>query len=130
MLGIAAGKDNGWSTLRIGELKPCWHWLVQDTDQALAWVEWTQDFNASVLSAARQTITAVCITLLLLTQEPERDTEQYLPAFAQYVWSGNPECGAGCPERQNCFFGLCIASDNNLTAFPAHQALLAAYEKL
>lgn len=30
---------------------------------------------------------------------------------------------------KNCFFGLC-ASDNNLTAFPAHQALLAAYEKL
>lgn len=28
LLGTATGSDNGWYTLRIGELKPCWRWLV------------------------------------------------------------------------------------------------------
>lgn len=129
MLGIAAGKDNGWSTLRIGELKSMLALAGGDTDQALAWVEWTQDFNASVLSAARANYYRCLHTLLLLTQEPERDTEQYLPAFARMYGQETLNAALDALNGKNCFFGLC-ASDNNLTAFPAHQALLAAYEKL
>lgn len=129
LLGIAAGKDNGWSTLRIGELKSMLALAGGDTDQALAWVEWTQDFNASVLSAARANYYRCLHTLLLLTQEPERDTEQYLPAFARMYGQETLNAALDALNGKNCFFGLC-ASDNNLTAFPAHQALLAAYEKL
>ncbi len=129
LLGIATGKDNGWSTLRIGELKSMLALAGGDTDQALAWVEWTQDFNASVLSAARANYYRCLHTLLLLTQEPERDTEQYLPAFARMYGQETLNAALDALNGKNCFFGLC-ASDNNLTAFPAHQALLAAYEKL
>ncbi|ENZ0348474.1 30S ribosomal protein S12 methylthiotransferase accessory factor YcaO [Morganella morganii] len=129
LLGIAAGKDNGWSTLRIGELKSMLALAGGDTDQALAWVEWTQDFNASVLSAARANYYRCLHTLLLLTQEPDRDAEQYLPAFARMYGQETLDAALNALNGKNCFFGLC-ASDNNLTAFPAHQALLAAYEKL
>ena len=129
LLGIAAGKDNGWSPLRIGELKSMLALAGGDTDQALAWVEWTQDFNASVLSAARANYYRCLHTLLLLTQEPERDTEQYLPAFARMYGQETLNAALDALNGKNCFFGL-RASDNNLTAFPAHQALLAAYEKL
>lgn len=129
LLGIAAGKDNGWSTLRIGELKSMLALAGGDTDQALAWVEWTQDFNASVLSASRANYYRCLHTLLLLTQEPDRDAEQYLPAFARMYGQETLDAALNALNGKNCFFGLC-ASDNNLTAFPAHQALLAAYEKL
>ncbi|MGZ2658029.1 hypothetical protein, partial [Escherichia coli] len=47
------GKDNAWHTLRVGELKAMLALAGGDLDQALIWTEWTQDFNASVLSPAR-----------------------------------------------------------------------------
>lgn len=53
LLGIASGKDNAWHTLRVGELKSMLALAGGDLDQALIWTEWTQDFNASVLSPAR-----------------------------------------------------------------------------
>lgn len=129
LLGIATGKDNGWSTLRVGELKSMLALAGGNTDLALAWVEWTQDFNSGGLSAARANYYRCLHTLLLLTQEPERDTAQYLPAFARMYGQETLDAALNAMHGKNCFYGLCT-SDNNLTAFPAHQSLLAAYEKL
>ncbi len=50
LLGLATGKDNGWLTLRIGELKAMLALAGGDLEQALIWAEWTQDFNGSVFS--------------------------------------------------------------------------------
>lgn len=50
-------------------------------------------------------------------------------AFARMYGQETLNAALDALNGKNCFFGLC-ASDNNLTAFPAHQALLAAYEKL
>ncbi|OBU04182.1 30S ribosomal protein S12 methylthiotransferase accessory factor YcaO [Morganella psychrotolerans] len=129
LLGIATGKDNGWSTLRVGELKSMLALAGGNTDLALVWVEWTQDFNSGGLSAARANYYRCLHTLLLLTQEPERDTAQYLPAFARMYGQETLDAALNAMHGKNCFYGLCT-SDNNLTAFPAHQSLLAAYEKL
>ncbi len=129
LLGIATGKDNGWSTLRVGELKSMLALAGGNTDLALVWVEWTQDFNSGGLSAARSNYYRCLHTLLLLTQEPERDTAQYLPAFARMYGQETLDAALNAMHGKNCFYGLC-ASDNNLTAFTAHKSLLAAYEKL
>nr|MBA2814964.1 putative MFS family transporter protein [Candidatus Pantoea persica] len=39
LLGLASGKDNGWYTLRIGELKAMLALAGGDLDQALIWTE-------------------------------------------------------------------------------------------
>jgi ribosomal protein S12 methylthiotransferase accessory factor len=54
LLGLATGKDNGWYTLRIGELKAMLALAGGDLDQALIWTEWTMEFNQSVFSRAHQ----------------------------------------------------------------------------
>lgn len=53
LLGLATGKDTGWYTLRIGELKAMLALAGGDLDQALAWTEWTIEYNQSVFSAER-----------------------------------------------------------------------------
>lgn len=75
LLGIATGKDNGWFTLRVGELKAMLALAGGDLDQALSWTEWTQDFNDSVFTAQRSNYYRCLQTLLLLAQEPERDPQ-------------------------------------------------------
>ncbi|EOD4077196.1 30S ribosomal protein S12 methylthiotransferase accessory factor YcaO, partial [Yersinia enterocolitica] len=83
LLGIASGKDNGWYTLRVGELKSMLALAGGDLDQALIWVEWTQDFNSSVFTAKQANYYRCLQTLLLLTQEPDRDPAQYYNAFVK-----------------------------------------------
>ncbi len=83
LLGLAVGKDNGWSNLRIGELKSMLALAGGDLEQALAWVEWTQDFNSSVFTAERANYYRCTQTLLLLSQEEERDPAQYYNAFVR-----------------------------------------------
>lgn len=88
LLGIASGKDNAWHTLRVGELKSMLALAGGDLDQALIWTEWTQDFNASVLSPARSNYYRCLQTLLLLAQEPEREAAQYYTAFVKMYGQG------------------------------------------
>ncbi|MCP5893893.1 30S ribosomal protein S12 methylthiotransferase accessory protein YcaO, partial [Klebsiella pneumoniae] len=45
LLGLATGKDNGWYTLRVGELKAMLALAGGDLEQALIWTEWTMEFN-------------------------------------------------------------------------------------
>ncbi|MBC8945251.1 MULTISPECIES: 30S ribosomal protein S12 methylthiotransferase accessory factor YcaO [Xenorhabdus] len=129
LLGIAAGKDNGWSNLRIGELKSMLALAGNDLEQALIWVEWTQDFNSSVFTAERTNYYRCLHTLLLLTQEEDRDPDQYHQAFVKMYGQKAVDAASSAIDGKNCFYGL-WSVDSELKALPAHQALLNAYEKL
>ncbi len=69
LLGLATGKDNGWYTLRVGELKAMLALAGGDLEQALIWTEWTMEFNASVFSAERANYYRCLQTLLLLSRK-------------------------------------------------------------
>ncbi|WP_173633608.1 30S ribosomal protein S12 methylthiotransferase accessory factor YcaO [Paramixta manurensis] len=129
LLGLATGKDNGWYTLRIGELKALLALAGGDTEQALIWTEWTMEFNSSVFSAERANFYRCLQTLLLLSQEEDRDPLQYHHAFVRMYGSEAVEAASAAISGEAPFYGL-PPVDENLVAFPAHQALLAAYEKL
>lgn len=129
LLGLATGKDNGWYTLRIGELKAMLALAGCDTEQALIWTEWTMEFNASIFSAERANYYRCLQTLLLLAMEEEREPLQYLNAFVRMYGAETVEAASAALSGEAAFYGL-QAVDDDLQAFPAHQALLAAYEKL
>ncbi|MQL48479.1 30S ribosomal protein S12 methylthiotransferase accessory protein YcaO [Photorhabdus khanii] len=129
LLGIAVGKDNGWSNLRIGELKSMLALAGGDLEQALIWVEWTQDFNASVFTAERANYYRCLQTLLLLALEADKAPSQYYPAFIKMYGQDAVEAASAAISGENCFYGL-WSIDSDLKSLAAHQALLAAYEKL
>ncbi|WP_312183400.1 30S ribosomal protein S12 methylthiotransferase accessory factor YcaO [Pantoea sp. CTOTU46764] len=129
LLGLASGKDNGWYTLRIGELKAMLALAGGDLDQALIWTEWTMEFNQSIFSEERANYYRCLQTLLLLAMEDERDPLQYHRAFIRMYGQAAVEAASAAISGEAPFYGL-QAVDLDLKAFPAHQSLLAAYEKL
>jgi ribosomal protein S12 methylthiotransferase accessory factor len=129
LLGLASGKDNGWYTLRIGELKAMLALAGGDLDQALIWTEWTMEFNQSIFSEERANYYRCLQTLLLLAMEEERDPLQYHRAFVRMYGQSAVEAASAAISGEAPFYGL-QAVDLDLKAFPAHQSLLAAYEKL
>lgn len=129
LLGIASGKDNGWYTLRVGELKSMLALAGGDLEQALIWVEWTQDFNSSVFTAKQANYYRCLQTLLLLTQEPDREAAQYYTAFVKMYGQEALDAASAAMVSEDRFNGL-FSVDEDLKALPAHQALLGAYEKL
>lgn len=106
LLGIASGKDNAWHTLRVGELKSMLALAGGDLDQALIWTEWTQDFNASVLSPARSNYYRCLQTLLLLAQEPEREAAQYYTAFVKMYGQEAVDAASAAISGEERFNGL------------------------
>ena len=100
-----------------------------DLDQALAWTEWTMEFNQSVFSAERTNYYRCLQTLLLLSQEDDREPLQYLNAFVRMYGADAVEAASAALSGEEPFYGL-QAVDSDLKAFPAHQSLLNAYEKL
>ena len=129
LLGLATGKDNGWYTLRIGELKAMLALAGGDLDQALIWTEWTMEFNSSIFTPERANYYRCLQTLLLLAMEDERDPLQYHHAFVRMYGTEAMDAASAAISGENPFYGL-QAVDEELKAFPAHQSLLAAYEKL
>ncbi|QXF33148.1 30S ribosomal protein S12 methylthiotransferase accessory protein YcaO [Photorhabdus luminescens] len=129
LLGIAVGKDNGWSNLRVGELKSMLALAGGDLEQALIWVEWTQDFNASVFTSERANYYRCLQTLLLLALEEDKEPTQYYQAFVKMYGQDAVEAASAAISGEHCFYGL-WSVDSDLKSLPAHQALLAAYEKL
>ena len=129
LLGLATGKDNGWYTLRIGELKAMLALAGGDLDQALIWTEWTMEFNQSIFSAERANYYRCLQTLLLLAMEDEREPVQYHRAFVRMYGQATVDAASAALSGEAPFYGL-QAIDEDLHALPAHQALLAAYEKL
>ncbi|WHQ74359.1 30S ribosomal protein S12 methylthiotransferase accessory factor YcaO [Pantoea sp. Lij88] len=129
LLGLATGKDNGWYTLRVGELKAMLALAGGDLDQALIWTEWTMEFNSSIFTPERANYYRCLQTLLLLAMEDERDPLQYHHAFLRMYGESAMEAASAAISGEQPFNGL-QAVDDELQAFPAHQSLLAAYEKL
>ncbi|WP_140919216.1 30S ribosomal protein S12 methylthiotransferase accessory factor YcaO [Limnobaculum xujianqingii] len=130
LLGMATGSNNVWSSLRVGELKSMLALAGGDLDQALSWVEWTQEFNASLFSEERRNYYRCLQTLLLMQVDAEeRDPEQYNPAFNRMygedtvttVWNNIRGI-----QRFHSIFDV----DQDLTQLPAHCSLLTAYNKL
>ncbi|EOF8265338.1 30S ribosomal protein S12 methylthiotransferase accessory factor YcaO, partial [Yersinia enterocolitica] len=117
LLGIASGKDNGWYTLRVGELKSMLALAGGDLDQALIWVEWTQDFNSSVFTAKQANYYRCLQTLLLLTQEPDRDPAQYYNAFVKMYGQEAVEAASAAIAGEERFNGL-FSVDEDLKALP------------
>ena len=129
LLGLATGSDNGWYTLRIGELKAMLALAGGDLEQALVWAEWTMEFNSSVFSPERANYYRCLQTLLLLAQEEDRQPLQYLNAFVRMYGADAVEAASAAMSGEAAFYGL-QPVDSDLHAFAAHQSLLKAYEKL
>ncbi|ELX5635167.1 YcaO-like family protein [Salmonella enterica subsp. enterica serovar Infantis] len=129
LLGLATGADNGWYTLRVGELKAMLALAGGDLEQALIWTEWTMEFNSSVFSPVRANYYRCLQTLLLLSQEDARQPLQYLNAFIKMYGAEAVEAASAALSGEAAFYGL-PAVDHDLQAFPAHQSLLKAYDKL
>lgn len=130
LLGMATGSNNVWSSLRIGELKSMLALAGGDLDQALSWVEWTQEFNASLFSEERRNYYRCLQTLLLMKLDPEdREPEQFNPAFARLYGEETVANVWNHINGEQRFYGLFDLSPD-LTELPAHQSLLKAYNKL
>ncbi len=129
LLGLATGKDNGWHTLRIGELKAMLALAGGDLDQALIWTEWTMEFNASLFSPERARYYRCLQTLLLLSMEEDREPLQYLNAFIRMYGADTVDAASQAMSGEAPFYGLQTV-DSDLHAFTAHRALLGAWEKL
>lgn len=129
LLGLATGKDNGWYTLRIGELKAMLALAGGDLEQALIWTEWTIEFNASIFTSERANYYRCLQNLLLLAQEESREPLQYHHAFTRMYGAEALEAASAAISGEEPFYGL-QPVDSELQAFPAHHALLRAYEKL
>jgi len=129
LLGIAADKNTGWHTLRIGELKCMLALAAGELELAQEWAGWTQNFNSSVLSEERALFFRCLNASLELFLDDQRDANQYRNAFIRmfgeemvtHVW--NHVAG------EEHFFGLQVA-DSTLQTFKNHQKLLQAYAKL
>lgn len=126
LLGLAIGKDNGWLTLCIVELKAMLALAGGDLEQALIWAEWTQDFNGSVFTPSRSNYYRCLQTLLTLALDEEREPSQYYDAFIKMYGSDTVDAAIA---GEQCFYGL-FDVDETFSTLPAHQSLLAAYEKL
>lgn len=129
LLGIAVGSGNGWSHLRIGELKSMLALAGGDFPQALLWVEWTLEFNSSLFTAERANYYRCLQTLLQLNQEAERQPFQYDEAFNKMYGQHAVMAASKAITGENCFYGL-WSIDPELQTLPAHQALLNVYHKL
>ncbi|MBG6244896.1 30S ribosomal protein S12 methylthiotransferase accessory protein YcaO [Candidatus Symbiopectobacterium sp. 'North America'] len=129
LLGLATSKDNGWLTLRIVELKAMLALAGGDLEQALIWAEWTQDFNGSVFNPSRSNYYRCLQTLLTLALDEEREPSQYYDAFVKMYGSDTVDATSAAIAGEQCFYGL-FDVDDTFSTLPAHQSLLAAYEKL
>ena len=129
LIGLAADKNSGWYTLRIGELKSLLALAAGELATALEWVNWTLEFNATVFTADRANFFRCLKASLELHLATEREPAAYRPAFDRMFGTDTVADVWSHIAGEARFFGL-LAGDLSLSQFPAHQKLLAAYEKL
>lgn len=106
------GVGNGWSHLRIGELKSMLALAGGDFAQALLWVEWTLEFNSSLFTAERANYYRCLQTLLQLTQQADRQPDQYYEAFTKMYGQQAVTAASRAIAGENCFmaYGQLILS--------------------
>lgn len=130
LIGIASGNSNGWYTLRVGELKALLALAAGDLEQAEIWVEWTIEFNNAMFSPQRANFYRCLQTLLQLnSREESQPVDEYLPAFNRMYGAETVADAIAHMTQKQRFYGL-FDVDQRLSQLPAHQSLLAAYEKL
>lgn len=130
LLGLATGMDNAWYTLRIGELKAMLALAGGDLEQALSWIEWTIEFNASIFSSERMHAYRCLQTLVNFALT--RDLDQFIDyqsAFNKMYGKEYVDTLWQITLGERRFYDL-FAIDEDLTALPAHQSLLKVYHKL
>ncbi|STV92261.1 Uncharacterised protein [Klebsiella michiganensis] len=86
------------------------------------------EFNASIFSAERANYYRCLQTLLLLSQEEERQPLQYLNAFVRMYGADAVEAASAALSGEAPFYGL-QAVDSDLLAFPAHQSAAESLRK-
>lgn len=129
LLGIASSKGTAWHTLRIGELKCMLALAAGELALALEYADWTLSFNASVFSDERHRYYRCLKAALELYLSEDRAPAQYVSAFNSMFSEATVIQVWAQISGQARFHGL-TAADESLKDFPAHQALLATYEKL
>ncbi|AMG31310.1 30S ribosomal protein S12 methylthiotransferase accessory protein YcaO [Grimontia hollisae] len=129
LMGILPDADTAWKTLTIGELKCLLALAMGDLETAQDLATWSLEYNATIYSPARTLFMRCLIASLELAQDNNRDAAEYRRAFGfvygetitDAVWASI------CGDIR--FYGLEL-ENADLTAFSAHQKLLASYEKL
>lgn len=130
LLGIVPGDDTVWANLRVGELKGMLALAGGNLVLGLAWVEWVQSFNASTFGAKQQNYYRCLYTILCFEiDEFERDFADYHAAFARMYGAQTVDAVRAVIAGKKRFYGM-KAIGAELSELPAHQQLLAAYEKL
>lgn len=129
LLGLTTGKDSDWHTLCVDELEVMLALAGGDLRQALIWTEWTMKFNASVSSPEHVNYYRCLQILLLLSQEEERRSLQYLNTFIHMYGIDTVEVVSAALGGEVPFYGP-RAVDDDSQAFSAHQSSLEVYEKL
>ncbi|MCO6524360.1 MAG: YcaO-like family protein, partial [Candidatus Schmidhempelia sp.] len=130
LLGLATGNNNAWYTLRIGELKAMLALAGGDLEQALSWIEWTIEFNASIFSPERMHAYRCLQTLVnfALFRDPEQ-FGNYQSAFNKMYGKEYVDVLWQITLGKRRFYDLFTIGDD-LAALPTHQALLNVYNKL
>lgn len=129
LLGIATTKGSAWHTLRIGELKGMLALAAGELELALEYADWTLSFNSSVFSEERRRYYRCLMAALELHLDANREPSQYRAAFSSLYTPATTDQVWQQVAGSQRFYGLTVA-DESLADFPAHQALLAVYEKL
>lgn len=128
-IGIVAEKGSAMQTLRIGELKSMLHLALGNLEQALDWVNWTANMNASVFSAERNNYYRCLIQSLELFLDERREPAQYRKVFERMYGIDAVDLAWSAIQGGNPFYGL-QAADESLQSLAAHQKLLDAYQKV
>ena len=137
LLGIATGKDNAWSTLRIGELKAMLALGAGDLPQARLWIDWTIEMNESIFTPERNRAYRCLQTLVnFIIERGDNKFNDYQIAF-------NKMYGKACVDEmwlyataKKQFFGLSDLINiehndrNPMDQFVMHSKLLSVYQKL
>ncbi len=130
LFGIATGVDNGWYTLRIGELKALLALAGGDLEQALVWTEWTVEVNGLNFAPHRLNFYRCLLTLLqFATCRDITKFECYNNAFNAMYGKETVLLAWEHIQKKRFFYDL-FDIDQDLQPLKNHHQLLAVYEKL
>lgn len=124
-LGLVPGTAPLWQELRIGELQALLALHLGDLDTALDLIEGCLLFGH--LSPERERHYR-CLKTLLEIEIEGLDPADFNAALSAYFGAAGVQLAQEQLAGTNCFVEF--SATPNLTAFPAHQKLLAAYAKL
>ncbi|ELR64779.1 hypothetical protein C942_02185 [Photobacterium marinum] len=129
LIGLVPKADSAWQTLCIGELKCLLALAGGDLELALEYANWSIEYNASSYSPERTHFFHCLIASLAFALDEERDPAQCKAEFERLYGKDTVTAAWGSIEGTVRFYGL-TGGDLSMAQFPAHQQLLASYQKL